>query len=209
MALSKLFPREDSFYDNFMEQADYGRKAGAVLLELVNHFDECEKHLASINDFERHGDSIVARTLIAINKSFITPLDREDIHALCSCLDDILDFTQSAAVKMCIFHITKPTERAKELCQVVKDITAQIYLAISKLKNMEDCSEIRQEVTRLEKEGDRINREGVAELFAHVDTLEGVVELIRWKEIYSGLETVTDKCEDIMDILEGILIKYA
>lgn len=209
MSLRNLLPREDSFYENFKEQAEYGEKAGVVLLELVNNFSERERHLASINDFEKHGDWIVARTAQAINKSFITPLDREDIHALCACLDDILDYIQSAAVKMCIFHVAEPTPYAKQLCSVVKDITAQIQLAIDKLVKLEDFTDIRKEVARLEKEGDRINREGVAELFAHVDTLQGVVELIRWKEIYGGLETITDKCEDIMDILEGILIKYA
>ena len=204
-----FLPREDSFFESFQEQAEYGQKAGAVLLELVYDFNDRERHLASINDFEKHGDSIVQPTAQAINKSFITPLDREDIHALCSCLDDILDFAQSAAVKMVYYHVTEPTERAKELCKVVKEITAQIKLAIDKMINLQDFHDIRKEVTRLEKEADRINRVGVSELFANITTVDDVVELIKWKEIYSGLETVTDKCEDIMDILEGIYIKYA
>ncbi|MBQ7567327.1 DUF47 domain-containing protein [bacterium] len=209
MVFSKMLPHNDSFYDYFIDQAKYGREAGAALLEMVNDFDNCKHHLEVINALERHGDEIVAHTLTEINKSFITPLDREDIHALCSCLDDILDYAQSAAQKMVLFRVAEPTQHAKELCQVVKDITEQIFQAITKLKKMEDCSEIRLAVTKLEKEGDRINRNGVAELFNNVSTVEGVVELIRWREIYSGLETVTDKCEDIMDIIEGIYIKYA
>ena len=203
-----FLPREDSFFESFQEQAEYGMKAGAVLQELVHNFKDRERHLASINDFEKHGDAIVQRTAKAINKSFITPIDREDIHALSACLDDILDLAQSAAVKMVRYHVTEPTERAKELCQVVKEITEEVKKAIDKLINLEDLSEIRKDVSRLEREADRINREAVAELFGNCKSVEDVVNLIKWKEIYGGLETVTDKCEDIMDIIEGVVIKY-
>lgn len=201
-----FLPREDSFFQQFSEQAMLGQQAGALLLNLLEDFDNFDKHLNALNEIERQGDHIVHATSLKIAKSFVTPIDREDIHELCAYLDDIMDYIQSSAVKMATFQVTKPTEPALQLAVKIKEITAVLKQAVDKLINMEDISDFRKHIKQLEKEADAIHRTAVADLFKHE---KDAIELIKWKEIYKSLETVTDKCEDVMDILEGIIIKYA
>lgn len=201
-----FLPREDSFFQHFQEQAKLSAEAGALMLQLITDFGNIDAHLRAINEIEKQGDHIVHETAKQIAHSFVTPIDREDIHALCAYLDDIMDYIQSSAVKMATFQVSQPTEPAHQLASTIKEITALLKLAVDKLINLEDISELRQQVKVIEKQADSIHRGAVADLFKHETN---AIELIKWKEIYKSLETVTDKCEDVMDVLEGIIIKYA
>lgn len=201
-----FLPREDSFFQHFQDQARLSEEAGALLLNLIEDFDHLDEHLKALNEIERQGDHIVHKTSLQIAQSFVTPIDREDIHALCANLDDIMDYIQASAVKMGTFQVDHPTEAALKLATQIRDITKVLRLAVDKLINLEDISELRVQIKKIEKEADNVHRGAVADLFRNE---KNAIELIKWKEIYKSLETVTDKCEDVTDVLEGMIMKYA
>lgn len=201
-----LLPRDETFFQQFQEQARLGKEAGALLVTLIEDFANFESHLKALNELEHQGDSLVHKISLQIARTFVTPIDREDIHALSQYLDDILDYIQSSAVKMSTFQVDTPTPTALELAKMIREITAVLQKAVAKLNGLEDISELRREVKTIEKQADKLHRTAVADLFKNE---KDAIELIKWKEIYKSLETVTDKCEDVMDVLEGIVIKYA
>jgi len=201
-----ILPREETFFHQFQEQARLGREAGALLVTLLEDFENLESHLKALNELEHQCDALVHKVSLQLARSFVTPIDREDIHALSAYLDDILDYIQASAVKMATYQVHKPTEPAFELARLIREVTVVLEKAVEKLVQLQDISEQRREVKRIEKQADRVHRGAVAELFRNE---KDAIELIKWKEIYKSLETVTDKCEDVMDVLEGIVIKYA
>ena len=177
-----------------------------MLLNLMQDFDNMGAHLEALNELERQGDHVVHDTARQIAKSFVTPIDREDIHALSSNLDDILDFIQASAVSMVTYQVAKPTEPAFRLAEIIKETTDVMYEAVGHLIELKDVGEPRHRIKELEHEADAVSHGAVADLFKNE---KNAIELIKWKEIYSSLETVTDKCKDVMDVLEGIILKYA
>ena len=201
-----FLPREVTFFQHFQEQAELGTQAGATLVTLLEDFGNLEAPLKALNEIEHQGDALVHKISLQLARSFVTPIDREDIHALSGYLDDILDYTQASAVKMGTYQVQKPTAAAFELARLIQEITSVIQQAVDRLIQLQDISELRREVKRIEKQADATHRSAVADLFRYE---KDAIELIKWKEIYKSLETVTDKCEDIMDVLEGIVIKYA
>ena len=201
-----FLPKEDSFFQEFQRQASFAKEAGAMLLNLMQDFDNMGAHLEALNELERQGDHVVHDTARQIAKSFVTPIDREDIHALSSNLDDILDFIQASAVSMVTYQVAKPTEPAFRLAEIIKETTDVMYEAVGHLIELKDVGEPRHRIKELEHEADAVSHGAVADLFKNE---KNAIELIKWKEIYSSLETVTDKCKDVMDVLEGIILKYA
>ncbi|MGM9992620.1 MAG: DUF47 domain-containing protein [Candidatus Bruticola sp.] len=201
-----FLPKEDSFFQQFERQATFDRDAGAMLLNLMKDFDNMGVHLEALNELERQGDHVVHEIARDIAKSFVTPIDREDIHALSSNLDDILDFIQSSAVCMVTYQVDKPTEAAFRLAEIIKETTEVMYQAVERLIALTDVSDLRQRIKDLEHEADAVDQSAVADLFKNE---KDAIEIIKWKEIYSSLETVTDKCKDVMDVLESIVLKYA
>lgn len=204
--IHNLLPREDSFFQQFQEQAALAKKAGAMLSELVNDYGNLDKHVKSIDEVERQGDHIVHETAKQIAQSFVTPIDREDIHALCANLDDILDFIQESALCMRDYNVSKPTQAACNMAEQIKAATEAMEEAVNRLINLKDVDDIRDIVKKCEKEADKVSREAISMLFKEE---KNAIELIKWKEIYGSLGIVTDKCKDVMDVLEGILLKYA
>ena len=141
-----------------------------------------------------------------IAKSFVTPIDREDIHALSANLDDILDFIQASAVCMVTYQVEKPTTAAFRLAEIIKESTEVMYEAVERFIALTDVSDLRRRIKDLEHEADNVDQSAVADLFKNE---KDAIEIIKWKEIYSSLENVTDKCKDVMDVLESIVLKYA
>ena len=203
--LSQLFaPREREFFDLF-EEAGRNCVRAAGLLELM--LEKWPDHGEAMRDVvvcEQEGDRITHDIIQRLNATFVTPFDREDIIALASSLDDIVDFIEEVADFLGLYRIEAPMDQAIRLARVLHESTRHINDAIPRLRTLKDISHYTVEVNRLENEGDKIHREAVASLFDHgIDPMM----VIRWKDIYERLEDAIDSTEKAVHTLEGIIIK--
>jgi predicted phosphate transport protein (TIGR00153 family) len=202
-----LIPKDDKFFAMFREMS-YNIIEGAELLkDMLDNFTDPAVSQRRIKEIEHKGDTITHEIIKKLNKSFITPFDREDIYALSSALDDILDLIDASAQRVVMYNVEKPTPESKELaflilksCQVIDKIVAVLG------GKLEPISAYCIEVNALENEADRVCREAISRLF---DEEKDPIQLIKWKEIYETLETTTDKCEDAANILESVVVKNA
>jgi predicted phosphate transport protein (TIGR00153 family) len=202
-----LIPKDDKFFAMFREMS-YNIIEGAELLkDMLDNFTDPAVSQRKIKEIEHKGDTITHEIIKKLNKSFITPFDREDIYALSSALDDILDLIDASAQRVVMYNVEKPTPESKELaflilksCQVIDKIVGVLG------GKLEPISAYCIEVNALENEADRVCREAVSRLF---DEEKDPIQLIKWKEIYETLETTTDKCEDAANILESVVVKNA
>ena len=202
----QLIPHDEKFFELFNEQAENIRAAAQKLVELFEEFSDIEKRVAEIKFIEHKGDQLTHGLMMKLNKTFITPFDREDIHALGSALDDVLDLVDSVAGRMVIYKVKAITPGAKQLAKVILHGAEIIVKAVSQLHKPQNILEYCDQLTQLEKDGDRIKGECIARLFE--DSAEPI-EIIKWKEIYEVLEATTDKCEDVADVLEAVVLKAA
>jgi predicted phosphate transport protein (TIGR00153 family) len=162
-----------------------------------------------IIELEHKGDGLAHEIIALVHKTFVTPFDREDIALLAHSLDDIVDFIESAADAMSLYKIERPTTRAKQLADIIVQTTTEVHQAISELRQKVDLKQILKrcvEINRLENIADKIYREALAELF---QDSSDVVFIMKWREIYDHMETATDRCEDVANVLEGVALKYA
>jgi len=202
-------PREGNFFKLFEESAQNAVEVGQKLKELLYTWDNIEDRVAVIADLEHKGDNITHQIATELHRTFITPFDREDITLLSQSLDDVTDFIHSAADFMLLYNVEQPTQRARELSDVIVEITLEMQKAVGQLKKHIDQTQILKhcvEVNRMENVADRIYRAALVELFS--DTTD-VRLLIKWREIYEHMETVTDRCEDVANVLEGVALKYS
>ena len=209
MARFHFIPRETQFFDLFQEGAHIIVKAARGLQELVDTWENTEEKISGITELEHHGDNITHRIMEHLHRTFVTPLDREDIASLTNALDDVVDFIQAAADAMLIYKIESPTGRAQELAAIIVQATVEVEKAISELPHRAQLKQILihcVEINRLENEADRVLRSALAELFS--DSIE-IVQVIKWREIYEHLEGATDRCEDVANVLEGVALKHA
>ncbi len=202
-----LIPKDEKFFQMFKEMA-YNIVEGATLLkEMLDSWEDPAGCQRRIKDVEHKGDQQTHDIIKKLNKSFITPFDREDIYALSSALDDILDLIDASAQRFIMFNVEKPTPEAKELAFLILKGTQTIEKAVSHLgQKFEHIAEHCVEVNALENEADRVCREAISRLF---DEEKDPIQLIKWKEIYETLERATDKCEDAANILESVVVKNA
>lgn len=203
-----LIPKEEKFFVMFKDMTK-NIVAGATLLkELVDNFDRPAILQKQIKDVEHLGDSQTHEIFRKLSKTFITPLEREDIYALTVALDDILDLIDTAAQHLVTYHVTSITSEAKELAFIILKSCQTIEKAISLLgnKKLDHILEYCVETNSLENEADRVRQAAISKLFAEETN---PIELIKWKEIYETLELVTDKCEDAINILESVVLKNA
>jgi predicted phosphate transport protein (TIGR00153 family) len=204
-----FIPREEKFFDLFEESARNLVRGADLLVELTEKWEDVAEMVRQIIELEHHGDNITHRIMEQLHGTFVTPIDREDIAQLANRMDDVMDFIEGAAVAMLIYGVERPTERAKELAGVLARVTAEVSKAIPKLRRAKQLKEIPLhciEINRLENEADEVIRCALAELF--VDQID-LANVIKWREIYEHMENATDRCEDIADILEGVMIKRA
>jgi hypothetical protein len=203
--LAQVFGPRDRVYFDLFEEAGRNIFVAADLLDrlIVDYPDNA--HLAQdILNCEHEGDRITHDIIDRLNHTFVTPIDREDILALASALDDIVDYADEVADYMGLYKIEAPMDQAIRLARVLKAAARQIADAIPKLRGFRDISEHTVEVNRLENEGDRITREAVASLFdGGIDPMV----VIRWKDVFERLEAAIDATERVANILEGIVIK--
>jgi predicted phosphate transport protein (TIGR00153 family) len=205
----RIASRESKFFDLFSESADLIVKASHEFKSMVMDMSQVELYSRNIKELEHQADGITHRTIELLHTTFITPLDREDIHKLITELDDILDFLEAASQRIFLYGITEITPEAKNLTEVCVQSAECIQKAVHGLRNLKNTDEIIRncvEINRLENEADHILRSGMAKLFRdEPDTRQ----LIKMKEIYELLETVTDRCEDVANVIDGIVLEYA
>ncbi len=204
-----FIPRERKFFDLFEEGIRNIVIAAQALLDLMERWENVEEKARRIVDLEHTGDDITHRIISQLHGTFVTPLDREDIAALTNSLDDIIDHIRDASDAMVIYKISHPTQRSKELTGVLVQTTLEVERAIPCLRRPSSLKNIREhciEIHRLENEGDEVMRLAMGELF---EDSEDVIEIIKWREIYEHIESAIDKCEDVANVLEGVMIKSA
>jgi predicted phosphate transport protein (TIGR00153 family) len=204
-----LIPREGRFFVLFEESAKNAAEVARLLKDMLYKWDNVDEDVKAIIQLEHKGDTVAHEIIALVNSTFVTPLDREDIALLAHSLDDIVDFIEASADAMNLYKIESPTPRAKELADIICQTTAEVYQAISELRQKVNLKQILKrsvEINRLENMADKVYREALAELFRDS---KDMAYIIKWREIYEYLETVTDRCEDVANVLEGVALKYS
>ncbi len=200
-----LIPKEEKFFQMFKEMTANTIKGAELLKEMVDDFHDPAGSQRLIKDAEHKGDSLTHGIIKMLNKSFITPFDREDIYSLSSKLDDIMDLIDASSQRLVMYNVEKPTSEAKQLAFIILKSCQALDKAVGLLGGkLEPIAEYCVEVNALENEADRVCREAISRLF---DEEKDPIQLIKWKEIYETLERATDKCEDAANILESVVVK--
>ena len=204
-----LIPRDYHFYDLLHASAKNLVDAGAALLDLMEHYQNVDMKLAHIRDLEHKGDAITHEIMARLHKTFVTPIEREDIARLADRMDDVMDHVEEATAAMKIYEVSGPTIHSAEMADIVRLMTLKVEQAIARLPDrrrlrdiLPDCVEL----NRLENAADDLFRRAMAELF-HSETTPA--DIIKWRDIYRQLEAATDRCEDVANLLEGIVLRHA
>jgi predicted phosphate transport protein (TIGR00153 family) len=205
----KIFPQKIDFFELFHKATDNAARATSALVELMENFDNAEAKVKAIYEIEQEGDIITHDIIRKLHKTFITPLDREDIHALGISIDDIVDLIWSAVDKIVVFKIEEPTKDglylAKELNETVRFVQ-KAFVSLES-KKWDHVKEYCIEINRMENQIDRTFRNALGDMFD--DFKDDPVKIIKWKDIYEHLEDAADKCEDVANVIEGIALKHA
>jgi uncharacterized protein len=204
-----LFPREEKFFVLFEQSAQNAVKVAHQLKDMVNTWEDVKERVEMITTLEHDGDAITHQVMAQLYRTFVTPLDREDISLLAQTLDDITDLIHAAADAMLLYKVDRPTDKAKELANIVVEATIEVEQGVAEIHDRIDREKLLKhsmEINRLENVGDSIYRSALAELFVNSPDY---TYLIKWREIYENIESAIDKCEDIANILEGLALKYA
>lgn len=202
----RLLPREGRFFDFFNEHAEQVVIGSRELAALMVSGDDLEHRAHNIESIEKRADRITRSTIELLHKSFITPIDRDDIHQLISKMDDILDLIEDSAQLMFLYDV-KPTPEAKKLADICVGCCEHVKDAVALLSNMDNAAKIMEicaEIDRLESEADHVMRAAIARLFREEPDVR---ELIKLRSVYEHLETVTDRCEDVANIIKGIVLE--
>ena len=203
---ARLMPTEGRFFELFVEHAEEIVSASRELATLMAAFDDVQGRCYNIETIEKRGDRIAHSAIEQLHKTFITPIDRDDIHQLVTRMDDILDMMEDAAQSIYLYDIRSVTLDAKRLADICVACAEQVKVAVSLLSNMENAAKILAvcaEIDKLESEADHVMRSAMAKLFRDEPDVRQVIKL---RSIYELLEAVTDRCEDVANIIEGIVL---
>ncbi|HYA12008.1 MAG TPA: DUF47 family protein [Thermodesulfovibrionales bacterium] len=205
-----LFPKEIDFFEIFDMAASNVTKAASLFFNLMlsENFDNIEAKGKEIYELEQEGDILTHEIIKKLNKTFVTPIDREDLYALASSLDDIVDLIWAATERLMVFKLKEPTKEVMEMAKDLLMTTEVVQKAIKKLKEKKysHMQEYCIEINRLENRIDRGFRDALGKLFEEV---KDCIFIIKWKEIYEHLEDASDRCEDVANVLEAIVLKNA
>jgi len=206
-----LIPREVKFFDLFDEAVDILSRASQKFLEMMTHFDQVEQRAEELRGDEHEGDLVVERIIKALDRSFITPMDREDIHALAKALDDVLDNMEETSHRLEAFRIDRPTPQAIKMAEIIQECCTHLSQAVHLCRRMKELDKMEislREVGRLENEADRIYRDTESEFFQDPPTtIEGILNMIKWRELYSWLEETVDACRTVAQVISEIVVK--
>jgi predicted phosphate transport protein (TIGR00153 family) len=205
-----LLPKDMEFYDLFEQETANLVVAAEKLVDLFDNYQNVEEKAKELKELEHKGDVITHEIIARLHRTFVTPIDREDITLLIHSLDDVMDFIEAAGRTAFLYHITQPTDRARELARIVVTMTHKLNEVISRLRHRDQFPWILKqcvEINTLENEADDVQHAALAELFevCHFDACE----VIKWRELYDHLESATDCGEDVANVLEGIVLKHA
>ena len=205
----RLIPKEEKFYDLFEELINKIEEGGKLFLDMVEEYEYPLPKITKLKELEHEADVITHRTYEKMHKSFLTPLDREDIYALVNKMDSILDMIEASAARMNLYKVKKPTkviiDQAKILNKAISKVKLIVY-AMRDMKNSKMIIDACVEINTLENEGDIVLRTAMVDLF---ENEKDAIELIKWKEIFERIEEALDVCEDVSNIIEGIVLKHA
>ncbi len=202
-----FFPRDQKFFALFRQDAANLKLGVQALQELVENYEDVERKYQHIKDIEHQGDMITHDIFVKLRETFITPIDREDIHGLASGLDDVLDCVEGVASRMNYFKVPRPTPEMKKLVDIISQAVHQISEAIENFESLGRVDAFCKQINILEYEADVVCREAIADLFEKTEKVEQLKDLIKLKEIYGRLEIAADRCEDVANIIEGIIVK--
>jgi uncharacterized protein len=205
MARFRLIPREERFFEDFVAMAEELR-GGARLLKQMLAVDPPDAAKAdAIKDVEHICDGRTRAIIDRLNRTFVTPLDREDIHALAISLDDVMDAIDAAAAVTRLYKIKQVRPGARRLTEIICDSTDRLAEALAVLEKGDHVRELAARVDQLEREADRVHQDAIVALF---DEERDPIVVIKWKEIFDFLEAATDRCEDVANLLEGVIVKH-
>lgn len=205
----RLLPRETSFFGLFEQHAALAVQGSRELQALAAPGANVANTAKRIKEIEHEADVITHRCVEALHKTFITPVDRNDIHRLISRMDDILDYIEAAADRVALYELTEMTPEMRELAAVLVRACEEVHVAVKALRDTKNTAPIFKacvDVNRLENEADLILRSAVAKLFKQATD---PILVIKWKEVYENMENATDRCEDVANIIEGIVLEHA
>jgi predicted phosphate transport protein (TIGR00153 family) len=203
-----FIPRQEKFFDLFEQSAQNVVKAAHKLKSMVDTWENVEEKVGEITKLEHEGDTITHQIMAQSHRTFVTPFDREDIALLAHVLDDVTDFIHAAADAMLLYRVDSPSQRARELVDIIVQAAAEVERAVPQLRHHAELKQILPrcvEINRLENKADRVFRSAMAELF---NDSTDFAYVIKWREIYEHMEAATDRCEDVANVLEGVALKH-
>ena len=198
------------FYDLFEQDTANLVIAAEKLVELFDNYEDVETKAKQLKDLESQGDIITHQIIQRLHRTFVTPIDREDIALLANALDDVMDFIEAAGRTACLYRVVQPTKSAQELASIVAKVTYKLNEVMPHLRHRDQFKWILKqcvEINSLENEADDVHHAALAELFETCRT--DTCEVIKWREIYQHMEDATDRAEDVANVLEGIVLKHA
>jgi uncharacterized protein len=201
----RLIPREEKFYDDFLALADELMLGSKMLEEMLVPEHPVWDKADEIREVEHKCDFLTHQIIQRLNRTFVTPMDREDIHALARSLDDIMDAIDASATMVRLYRLETVRFGARELAQVVSAQTREVREALVALENGKGVTVRAVEINRLENEADRMHQRAVSRLF---DEELNPIAVIKWKEMLDVLEAATDRCEDVANVIEGVMVKH-
>jgi uncharacterized protein len=203
-----LIPREEKFFDFFEQQAQWLKKAAALFKELARDWSPNHAAIEQLREVEHECDITTHEIMDMLNRTFVTPIDREDIHELAKVHDDVVDIIQAVSERMLLFRIQTSTKELLELAEILEEAINNVTKAVSSIRDINRPRRILDyciEINRLENRGDRTYERAIGELF---NNSSDVLNVIKWKDIYDATEQAIDKCEDIANTIEGIVVKH-
>lgn len=207
--LEKLMPKSDEFFDDFDAQAEATVRGATLLCELLEDFTDIERKVSAIKDVEHEGDDIAHRAFERLHRQFITPFDRAEIHALLGRIDDVLDLTDATAERLLLYEVGPVPQAARDLGRILVPCCRKLQEAVRLLRTIKAPDQILaacREIKTFESEADALGRAAIAALFkSGADALS----IMKWKEIYDLMETATDRCEDVANVIEGVVLEHA
>ena len=201
----RLIPREEKFYTDFQALADELKRGARLLEEMLAPAKPIWDKAEEIKEVEHKCDFLTHEIIQRLNRTFVTPLDREDIHALARSLDDVMDAIDASAALVKLYRLDSVRYGARELAQIISASTHQVRLALDALEQHKGVTTHAVEINRLENEADRVHQQAVSRLF---DDERDPLVVMKWKETLDFLEDATDRCEDVANVLEGVMVKH-
>ena len=202
----RLIPKEEKFFEDFVEMAEQINRGAGLLEQMLAPDQPLWDKADEIKEVEHRCDFLTHEVIQRLHKTFVTPLDREDIHALARSLDDVIDAIDDSASVIRLYQISHVRTDARDLGRIIKASTEQVVAAMKALGKKQGISAAAVEINRLENEGDRAHQIALRRLF---EEERDAIQIIKWKEILDFLEAATDRCEDVANVLEGVVVKLA